>query len=287
MFRRLNSNPDLLDASIIWRMLSGEIQRSLSHVCVFDELDSTNAYLLRKIVSGECARQLCLAEMQTSGRGRYGKTWVSPRGANLYMSLGWRLNEAPSAIPRLSLLLGIALADALATLGIKHLGLKWPNDIMWQARKLGGVLIEGADGCIVIGIGLNVRMPQIPAEKIDQPWTDFATILQRDVPSRNWIAARVIEAIIPTLNSFERESTEPLRAAWRRYDVLYGRVVVLESSSGIQHGTALGVDERGRLLLQINGQERAFASGDVRLKREQGIRLSFKSEDATDNDYSA
>lgn len=281
MSRPSNNNQDLLNASTVWRILSADMQRSLSHIGVFDELDSTNAYLLRKTVSGECARQVCLAETQTAGRGRYGKTWISPRGGNLYMSLGWRLDEVPAAITQLSLLIGIALADALAALGIERLGLKWPNDIMWQGRKLGGVLIEAAGGCIVIGVGLNVRIPQFAAEKIDQPWTDLATALQRDVPSRNWLAASVLEAIIRMLDSIERETTGGLRVAWRRYDLLYGKVVVLESSSGMQHGTGLGVDERGRLLLHINGQERGFASGDARLKREQGGPTEFQERGRT------
>lgn len=264
-------NLDLLDAPTIWRTLTVDARRSISGIEIFDEIDSTNAYLLRKRASGNCAGRVCLAETQTAGRGRYGKTWVSPHGANLYMSLACRLDQPSAAVTRLSLVIGVALADALTALGIDDLGLKWPNDILWQGKKLGGVLIEAADGFVVIGIGLNVRMPPSSAAKIDQPWIDLAAVLQRDVPGRNWLAASMLNAIVPTIiSSFERETRQSLSAAWHGYDLLYGRTVVLDSGSGRQRGTGLGVDDNGRLLLRIGNQELAFASGEARLRRDQG-----------------
>lgn len=269
MYNPSNKNLDLLDAPTIWRTLTADARRSISGIEIFDEIDSTNAYLLRKTAFGNCAGRVCLAEMQTAGRGRYGKTWVSPRGANLYMSLAWRLNQSPTAATRLSLFIGVALADALTALGIDDLGLKWPNDILWQGKKLGGVLIEAASGFVVIGIGLNVRMPPSSALKIDQPWIDLATVLQRDVPPRNQLAASMLNAMLATfMSSFERLS-KALPAAWRRYDLLYGKIVVLESNSGMRRGTCSGVDEQGRLLLRTDRQELAFASGEVRLRRAQ------------------
>lgn len=251
-------------------MLTTDARRSIVGIEIHDEIDSTNAYLLRKIASGKCAGRMCLAETQTAGRGRHGKVWVSPRGANLYMSLACQSDQPPAAVTRSSLLIGIALADALTALGI-DLGLKWPNDILCQGKKLGGILIEAARGFIVVGIGLNVRMPPSAAAKIDQPWIDLAAVLQRDVPPRNRLAASMLNAIVPTIrSSFEPKTGQSLSAAWHGYDLLYGKTVIIESGSGTRCGMGLGVDDQGRLLLRIDAREVAFASGEARLGRDQG-----------------
>jgi BirA family transcriptional regulator, biotin operon repressor / biotin---[acetyl-CoA-carboxylase] ligase len=146
--------------------------------------------------------------------------------------------------------------------------LKWPNDVFWQGRKLVGVLLEmagGADGggYVVAGIGVNVCMPESEGQRIDQPWTDLATVLQGEIPSRNVLAARLLNVVVPVIYSFERGGDINLQQAWRRYDFTYGQVVELQTESGRKQGKALGIDAEGRLLLEINGRPQAFACGEV------------------------
>jgi BirA family biotin operon repressor/biotin-[acetyl-CoA-carboxylase] ligase len=187
------------------------------------------------------------------------------------MSLAWRFDTSPADLGRLSLHLGLAIADALTSLGARGVLLKWPNDVFWQERKLGGILLEvagrgrAATGYVVAGIGLNLNMPLAAAREIDQPWTDLATVMISKAPSRNMLAARMLDALVAAILSFANGGDTNLRHAWRRYDLTYGRLVELRTEKGQECGTAQGIDEQGRLLLQIDGRQRSFTSGDVTL----------------------
>jgi BirA family biotin operon repressor/biotin-[acetyl-CoA-carboxylase] ligase len=268
---RLKARSDLLNARNILEMLDPRTRSLISGVEVLLATGSTNAHLLEQGAAGRPAGQVCLAEMQTAGRGRRGKGWVSPFGANLYMSLLWRFEQHPINIGRLSLFTALAVVDALTALGAQGMALKWPNDVLWQHRKLGGILLEtacgaGSRGYVVIGIGLNVRMPEPAGSEIDQPWTDLTTVLSGKVPARNVIAARLLDVLVPVVYSFER-SGRSLREAWRRYDSIDGQIVEVQTDSGRRRGKAMGVDGEGRLLLEIDGHQQAFTCGEVSLAR--------------------
>jgi BirA family biotin operon repressor/biotin-[acetyl-CoA-carboxylase] ligase len=171
----------------------------------------------------------------------------------------------------LSVLTALGIADALTALGVRQLGLKWPNDLFWQGRKLGGILLEAVPDVdrgsyVVIGIGLNVRMPVAAGAQIDQPWTDLEEVMAGNVPSRNLIAARLLDAIVPAVNSFERGRRDNLRNAWHRYDALFGKTVELRSDSGVYRGKALGINSDGHLVLECEGRMKAFACGEVSME---------------------
>lgn len=261
---------DLLHAPTIFQTLSPRTRALIVDIEVFKEIDSTNSHLMRQGASGAPKGKVCLAEMQTAGKGRRGKQWISPFAANLYMSLLWRFQHYPGDTGCLSLYSALAVADALTALGAKDLALKWPNDLYWQYAKLGGILVEAArqpsgSAYVVIGIGLNVHMPASAAKDIDQPWTDLATVLQGNVPPRNLLAARLLDAVVTTIPSVERGDAVKLPQAWRRYDLLYGETVDFETRAGRQSGTALGINAEGHLLLDIDGRRQAFACGEVSL----------------------
>lgn len=267
---RLKGQLDFLDSHAILEMLEPRSRRLISGIEVLQETDSTNAYLMRQGALGRSGGQVCLAEMQTAGRGRRGKHWVSPFGANLYMSLLWRFERQPAAIGRLSLVSALAVADALTALGAQGIGLKWPNDIFWQSRKLGGILLESACGAtggdyVVIGIGVNVRMPESAGKSINQPWADLDAVLQGKAPSRNVLAVALLNAIVPAIESAGHEGVMHLQELWRRYDFTCGEIVELQTESGRQRGKALGVDNEGRLLLDVAGCQQAFTCGEVSL----------------------
>ena len=264
---RLADPLQLLDAEAIRAGLSPVDRARLVGLTVLDVVDSTNTWLAAH--PGEPA--VCLAEFQSAGRGRRGRGWVSPFGANLYLSLSWRFDEWPPGFTALGMVTAIAAERALAKLGVASVSIKWPNDLMARDRKLGGVLIDlqgeppGATR-VVIGLGINVRMPASAAGQIDQPWMDLATLAQGNAPDRNRLAAALISALLEALDRFALTGFAGFDADWRRLDLVAGRAVALHSHDRTVTGVADGVDEHGALLLRTpHGIER-FVSGDVSLR---------------------
>ncbi|MCB1639256.1 MAG: biotin--[acetyl-CoA-carboxylase] ligase, partial [Thiothrix sp.] len=173
--------PEPLDALAIRRQLSPATAAALNPIHIFQALDSTNRWLLEQGKGGD----VCLAETQTAGRGRYGKSWQSPAG-NIYCSVRWHFEVIPPHFGCLSLVVGVALARALEQAGLQGHGLKWPNDLWHQDRKLGGILIQTAEvlSQVVIGFGLNVNIDPQNGDPIDQPWCQLSDLLV-SLPDRN------------------------------------------------------------------------------------------------------
>jgi BirA family biotin operon repressor/biotin-[acetyl-CoA-carboxylase] ligase len=262
---RLSEPLELLDAAVIKAALPPGCD--LAGLTVLDAVDSTNTWLLKN--PGEPA--VCLAEFQSAGRGRRGRAWVSPYGANLYMSLAWRFDEWPPGFTALGMVTAIAAVKALDTLGIGGVSIKWPNDLMAAGRKLGGVLVDiegeppGATRA-VIGLGINVRMPESAAEQIDQPWMDLATLAEGRMPERNRLAAALITALIEALKDFAEAGFAAFSADWQALDLVAGRAVALHSHDHTVTGVAAGVDAEGALLLRTPQGTRRFVSGDLSLR---------------------
>jgi len=264
---RLADPLQLLQAEAISAALSPACRERLKDLAVLDVVDSTNTWLQQQ--PGE--PRACLAEFQSAGRGRRGRGWVSPFGANLYLSLAWRFDEWPSGFTALGMVTAIAAVRALSALGVNGVRIKWPNDLIAAGRKLGGVLIDiqgeppGATRA-VIGLGLNVRMPAEAAEHIDQPWMDLATLTDDRPPERNALAAALIEALVTALDPFSLQGFAAFTEDWRELDLVAGRAVALHSHEQTVTGVAAGVDEQGALLLRTAQGMKRFVSGDVSLR---------------------
>ncbi len=261
---------ELLDANALRSRMSASALAAIPCLDIFTELDSTNTYLKRRAQEGAPGGAVCLAERQRAGRGRLGRVWVSPFACNLYLSLLWRFADGPAALAGLSLVAGVALVQALKNFLPQGLGLKWPNDVQWQGHKLAGVLIEMAGESAgpshaVIGIGINVRMPESAAQDIGQPWTDLAHCLG-EVPSRNSLAAAVLDALIESLRGFESGGLAPFLEAWREHDVMAGKSVQLHLPNGVIAGEAQGIDADGALVLRVGDELRRFAAGEISLR---------------------
>ena len=267
----LPSSLELLDCDRILSAATPASAAGIDGIEVFLEVDSTNNWLREQALNGAPSGTVCVAEMQLAGRGRRGRTWVSPFAANLYLSLLWRSATGATALGGLSLVTGIALLRALRSYGIEGAGLKWPNDILAGDAKLAGVLIdvvgESSGPCIVIvGIGVNVCMSPGEAATIDQRWTDLHHLSGGNSLSRNVLAARILDELMPVIETFDAEGLQPFLDEWRQSDVLRGRKVGLTLPNEYIAGTACGIDEVGALLVETVHGRRRFLSGDVSVR---------------------
>lgn len=230
-------------------------------------VDSTNAWLMRQ--SDEEAIAVCIAEHQSAGRGRRGRQWCSPFGSNLYLSARFRFDEGMGRLSGLSLAAAVAVVRTLREAGVPDTAIKWPNDIYWQGRKLGGILLEVAGESsgpcmVVIGVGLNVAMPSVAAHAIDQPWVDLAAI--RDGLSRNQLAGRLLHHMMDVIVTFQRNGLAPFDLEWREADMLYGNPVVLLQPGTEICGVGRGVAHDGALLLEIDGQIQRYNYGEASVR---------------------
>jgi BirA family biotin operon repressor/biotin-[acetyl-CoA-carboxylase] ligase len=260
---------ELFDEQQILAGLPLEAREQLASFAVLRQVDSTNRFLLEREDSGESGVHACVAEMQTAGRGRRGRVWHSPFGANLYLSVLRDFALSPESLQGLSLAVGVAVARAMGLLGVQGIALKWPNDIQLGGEKLGGVLLEMSTlsnlSCrVVAGIGINIEMPGDAGAGIDQPWTDLAA--HGTHPGRNRLASRVLADVIMAGAEFSQGGFETFHGEWERLDGMRDREVVLQDNGGQRRGIARGVDSSGALLLEVDGRREAIVTGDISLR---------------------
>jgi BirA family biotin operon repressor/biotin-[acetyl-CoA-carboxylase] ligase len=262
---------ELLERDRILSVATDMTAAAIDDIAVFLELDSTNDWLREQTLKGAPSGTVCVAERQVAGRGRRGRSWISPFAANLYLSLLWRSASGAAALGGLSLVVGIALLRSLRGLGIHDAGLKWPNDILARDAKLAGILIdvvgEASGPCaVIVGIGVNVCMPRAEAAAIDQSWTDLYHLTGDRHISRNRLAAAILDEMLPAIESFENRGLQPFLKEYRHYDMTNGRTVDLMLPNENISGTACGIDAGGALLVETVTGRRRFVSGDVSLR---------------------
>lgn len=274
----LSQPVDLLDAAAIRAALPEGTERLLADLEVAWTIDSTNSELLRRSAPTVGATAL-LAERQTGGRGRRGREWTSPLAAHVYLSVARVFGGGLARLGGLSLVAGIAAVEALHALGHAQVRLKWPNDLVVAEghglRKLGGLLIEGGGeyagpARAVIGLGINVRMPDDVAERIDQPWCDLRALTPAGTkaPSRNAVAASVLARLLPALEEFDAVGLAPFLPRYAALDALSGSEVTVHGETLAQQGVALGLADDGALRVRLaDGGERRFHSGEVSVRR--------------------
>ncbi|MCP4597470.1 bifunctional biotin--[acetyl-CoA-carboxylase] ligase/biotin operon repressor BirA [Neptuniibacter sp.] len=268
---RVPGGLELLDGELIRQALSEEVSNKIDAMSLELTIPSTNEQAMKACQQENCHGRLYLAEQQTAGRGRRGRPWVSPFARNLYFSLVWRFEQGAAALEGLSLLVGLATVKALEKNGISGVQLKWPNDLLYQNKKLAGVLIElngeASGQCqVVIGVGINVEMPQDLSDKIDQPWTDLKTIAGTRV-SRNQLMGHILNELVSSLESFEAEGFSELAEEWQSYHALQGQQVALQLGNGTVVGVCQGIDASGALLLDTESGREVFHGGEISVQR--------------------
>lgn len=238
------------------------------NVSVIPVIDSTNQYLLERMHELQSGAA-CIAEYQQAGRGRRGRQWFSPFGANLYMSMYWRLDQGPAAAMGLSLVIGIIMAETLHALGATDVRVKWPNDIYLNDRKLAGILVEltgktGDAAHIVMGAGINLAMRSADASQINQGWINLQEA--GVTVNRNELAASLINSLRDALPMFEQEGLTPFVTRWAALDNFINRPVKLLIGEREVHGIARGVDSQGGLLLEQDGEIKSWVGGEISLR---------------------
>ncbi|MDT3254066.1 bifunctional biotin--[acetyl-CoA-carboxylase] ligase/biotin operon repressor BirA [Serratia sp. root2] len=252
----------LLDADSILAQLEDK------RVTVLPVVDSTNQYLLDRISELQSG-DACIAEYQQAGRGRRGRQWISPFGANLYLSMFWRLDQGPAAAIGLSLVIGIVMAEVLQRLGAEDVRVKWPNDLYLNDRKLAGILVEltgktGDAAQLVIGAGINLAMRESNANAINQGWINLQEAgISID---RNELAATLLNELRQSLQQFEIDGLIPFISRWRALDNFIDRPVKLLIGEQQIFGIARGIDQQGALLLEQNGVIKPFIGGEISLR---------------------
>lgn len=271
---RLPRPLELLEASAIHGHLSKDCLRKLGTLAIHSSIESTNASLLATPGSGAGLMDVCLAEYQTAGRGRRGRPWLMPFGAGLCLSVSWTFAETPRQLGALGLAMGVAVLRAVRRLKGKRPTLKWPNDIWFEERKLGGILLElqaeaNGPAYVVIGLGLNYRLPAAGRREIEATGTQAAEmheLFAGEPPGRNELVAAIIEEIAAVLANFSTRGFAPFHAEWQQADALSGRTVTTHKGSDVHGGIARGIDDDGALLLEYRGRIIKIVSGEVSLR---------------------
>ena len=268
----------LQTAVVVNKLASASLQRSLLESCqtytkgwltaleLWDSLDSTNQRALAYPPS--TGAYACLAEQQTGGRGRRGKSWLSPSGCNIYLSIAWDFPDIAKVPQDLSLGVGVAVVRALEQHGAKDLMLKWPNDIVWQGCKLAGVLMElgtNSEQCckVVAGLGLNVAMPDYIGQQLQRKWVNFNRVVARDI-ARHELVPTLIDNIVTLFAEVAWQNLYRWRDDWQQYDLCQGKQVAWHDVNGnLTTGIALGVSETGHLRVQTPEGVKLLQSGDI------------------------
>lgn len=259
---KLSSPLSLVDESTL--------KSAISQRCFyFDEILSTNAFILKhaeELDSGD----ICVAEYQSAGRGRRGRTWVSPYGCHLYFSMYWQFPQGMAQAMGLSLVVACSIVSVLEELEVADVGVKWPNDIYLGGKKLAGVLIEmtgqtDSECNLVIGVGLNMAMSEQHGKSIDQPWSDLTSLTK--MPSKTELLALLQRQLQQDLCVFQNEGLSPFQQRWEAADLFIGQQIKLLIGTDEVHGICRGIDKQGAVVLETADGIKSFIGGEISLRK--------------------
>lgn len=267
----LNPGMELLDEAAIrteLQHLVSELQMSTLDLEIHRVTQSTNDVVMQRLVESQSTAILCAAEMQTAGKGRRGRRWISPFGRNVYLTYGRFIGRQLSELGGLSLVVGMVVVDVLRDMGLERVGLKWPNDILLGGGKLGGILLElrasdaGGIG-LVAGVGLNLALNVKESLSIDQPWSAISS--QLEMP-RNILLGALGGRIVNAIQAFEDVGFDSFAEKWSEYNLYTGQQVTVIRGSETISGIDSGVDQEGNLLLRTGAGLEVHNSGEVSMR---------------------
>lgn len=265
----LTEQLEFLDSSLyqdIVTRLPAETCENLA-VEIHRVIGSTNDLVMDRLSSPDCSLILCTAEMQTAGRGRRGRQWVSPFGRNIYLTIGRFVGRDIAGLGGLSQVVGIQVVDALRSAGVDNVGLKWPNDILLDGGKLGGILVELKPAerrgiGIAVGVGINLLLQEQDTASIDQPWRAVGP----ERVSRRALLVDISTRILAALERFNHEGFGPFASMWDNYNLYQGQEITIIRGNETFTGTDNGVDVEGNLRLLTDDGEQLHHSGEVSMR---------------------
>jgi len=236
----------------------------------FDIIDSTNSYLLEKESNDKI--DICIADGQSAGRGRHGKSWVSPQGENIYLSFSHPLKMDFATLSGFSLMIGIILAKTLQLYCQSKILLKWPNDLLVEGKKLSGILVEiknleHGNYRVITGLGVNLRMPEKELATITQPSIDLNHCQPHSTLSRNQIIASIVSNVLEAVKDFNKNGFETYQLEWNKLDAWINKPVELLIADRATVGIHRGIDTSGALQLEIEGKISSWSAGEISLRR--------------------
>ncbi len=267
------NSPDKLIKKSIQIALPEATKNKLARVELFESIPSTNDYLLDRTKYVDNKFMVCLANHQTQGKGRNGTKWISPADANIYLSIGKVIDISfVSQIHGLSLACGVSIARLLNLMGI-DVKLKWPNDILYNNKKLAGILIEtriqGNCLIVVIGVGLNVDMSECEAGPISQPWADLSQLTTNNSKNginRNILSANLLTVLIDCVLQYNLDGFDSFASDWKRFDLLQGRNVTIITDKETFTAKVLGINNDCSLSVSVDNQQKTLYAADIKLK---------------------
>jgi BirA family biotin operon repressor/biotin-[acetyl-CoA-carboxylase] ligase len=269
---RLAAGVSSLSAERIQALLPESVRSHIEALLIEWTLESTNTRLLEALPPAAGTAAVVLAEQQTGGRGRRGRSWLAQPGCAVCFSMAWQYPEMPADLSALSLVVGLCVVNTLQELGVET-RLKWPNDLVTGNGKIGGILIEmraeaGGPVHVVIGIGLNVFMDDAAraAVKAAGNIADDIRAHRDPPPDRNAIVAGMLKRLVPALGDFPRHGLKPHLHHWGSCDALFDREVSVENAGERTRGIARGVDSHGALLVETPQGVQRFISGEVTVR---------------------
>ncbi len=258
---------ELLDEVALRAGISEAAEQLISQLDVEWQIGSTNTMLMARTKEPGFHGSICAAEQQTAGKGRRGRTWISPFARNIYVSFGWSIPRE-NMVEALSLYIGMNLVDCLREAGMKDVGMKWPNDIIVGEGKLAGILIElelnASSANVVAGIGVNLTMDPAVRSNIEQP---VSTVADQLLLGRNALCSLIIDRMVLSMNDVSPARVTGKVAEWSDYDCFAGQEVTVHLGDEQIVGINSGVDNQGNLQIDVGGETRSFGSGEVSLRR--------------------
>jgi len=259
-------------------VIQREVDANPVEVVLLDCVDSTNTWVLQQLKSGKQKPFVCFAEQQTGGRGRRGKSWVSPPFSSIYMSLAWSFELPMNELATLSLIMGLAVVKTLEKIGMTNVFLKWPNDVLVGEKKIAGILLETISShggsVAVIGVGLNYQMPAEFMGEVDCAWTDVSRVMKNtdtrgnNAVDRSQLAGQLLRGCIHMCEQYPEQRTALLQEFADHYDACKQQAVNVRLDSGaVLQGIVLGITGTGELRVQLENEIRVFNSAEISLRK--------------------
>ena len=263
---RIPEGMELLRDTTILAGMSRHARQLVGELRVLGSIESTNSEVRSQVELDSPRGFVCFAERQTHGRGRHGRTWVSPFGRNIYMSLSWHFEGGAAELEGLSLAIGVGVARVIEAFGVTGITLKWPNDILLSGQKVGGVLLEmmgdPVGECqIVVGVGINLGMAESVA--ISQPWADLAA---HGSIGRNRLASALLSELLPMLESYSTAGFGVYRARWQELDAYRDKPIKLLTPKMTVRGLGRGVTTSGAVQIEVDGKIESYSGGEISLR---------------------